>query len=224
MTVLLVLITFVVFLTIDYFYSLNRAPAAARTAEPVRTTATLQPDIVGGFRTPTVMRYHPGHTWALAEGPQYVRVGMDDLAARFFGKAEKIELPARGQWVRQGQKLCSITRDGATVAMVSPVEGMVVDVNQQAIDAPTAALRDPYGAGWLIAVQAPDEKTSFRNLLSGGLARRWMEDAAAMLRSSIPALNVAGAVAQDGGMMVEDVGQLLPAEEWKRLAGEFFLS
>ena len=69
MTVLLVLITFIGFLTIDYFYSRGKqtvvqvAPAVTKH----NVVRPLEPSLVGGFKVPEALRYHPGHTWALSE-------------------------------------------------------------------------------------------------------------------------------------------------------------
>ena len=221
MTVLLVLATFIILLLIDYFYSRRlteqEEPRAVRPESP-----PLLLSFVGGFRLPEHLRYHPGHTWALSESPNLVRVGLDDFAARLIGKAERIQLPQRGQWVRQGQKILTVQKDGGRVDMVSPIEGIVTDINQAVAQDPSLANRDPYGDGWLVTVQAPDVPTNFRNLLSGAVARKWMEEAAARLRSRLPAL--AGAVAQDGGVAVDDLASHLPAHDWSELAREFFLS
>jgi glycine cleavage system H lipoate-binding protein len=221
MTVLLVLATFIVFLTIDWFYSRKRAPAPVlQFAEAV--PIERRPDVVGGFRMPEGLRYHFGHSWAKAEGPQTVRIGLDDMAARFIGKATRLTLPKRGQWIRQGQKVWSLERDGRTIEMASPIEGMITDVNEMALADPQLPLRDPYGEGWLVAVHSPDARTNFRNLLSGAVAHKWLEEAAARLRGAVPAL--AGAYAQDGGLMVEDLGEHIPEKEWNELARELFLS
>ena len=57
--------------------------------------------------------------------------------------------------------------------------------NPQVIDAvlalahgqkPTLASEDPYGRGWILKLKAPNLATNLRNLLSGRLARKWMED------------------------------------------------
>lgn len=221
MTVLLVLATFILFLTLDYFYSRHRVTVAAeRPAEPP-VRARVLPNIVSGFLVPESLRYHPGHTWAQSEGPKLVRTGLDDFAARLVGKLEKITLPQRGQWVRQGQKIWTIHRDGVAMDMISPVEGMVTEVNDAAAADPELARRDPYGEGWLVAVESPDAKLNFRNLLSGELARWWMEEAATRLRKHLPIPS--GAVAQDGGVAVYDLTTYLHDEDWKQVTREFFL-
>jgi len=222
MTVLLVLATFVLFLVIDHFYS--KRPAV-RTVMEVQAQpavgAMLQPNVVSGFIVPENLRYHPGHTWALSESPKLVRIGFDDFASRLMGKVEKITLPQRGQWVRQGQKIWSVQRNGIKTDMVSPIEGVVTEINESAAANPQAARHDPYGEGWLLTVESPDAKLNFRNLLNGDLARWWMEEAATRLRSHLPL--PAGAVAQDGGLAVSDLGSGLNDEAWAQATREFFL-
>jgi glycine cleavage system H lipoate-binding protein len=226
MTVLLVLFTFITFLLIDHFRSRRavvQPTLQMATAKLDAVAPRLQPALAGGFEVPENLRYHPGHTWALSESPSLVRVGMDDFATKLTGKLESITLPQRGQWIRQGQKLCTLYRDDAAVDMLSPIEGTVSDINQALAADPKLALRDPYGEGWLVTVQAPDSKTSFRNLLGGPLARWWTEESASRLQRRMP-MALAGAYAQDGGVAVDNLSTQIAAKEWLPLAKEFFLS
>ncbi len=223
MTVIMVLMTFAIFLLIDYIRSQKQA--AKQPVERVVREAPshVVPALVSGFKVPENVRYHSGHTWALSESRELVRVGIDDFASRLIGKIDSIALPQRGRWVRQGQKIWSIFRDGKSVDMVSPIEGTVSDVNEAVAKDPSLALKDPYGEGWLVTVQAPDSKINFRNLLGGALARMWTEDSALRLRKRMPVAMVA-ALAQDGGVAVDDITSHLPEEDWATLTKEFFLS
>ncbi len=225
MTVLLVLFFFATFLLIDYFRSHRAIVQPVLQVAPSKhdaVAARLQPALVGGFAVPENLRYHPGHTWALSESPNLVRVGMDDFASKLAGKVDSINLPQRGQWIRQGQKMCTLYRDDVAVDMVSPIEGSVSDINQALMDDPKLALRDPYGEGWLVTVHAPDAKTSFRNLLGGAMARWWTEESASRLQRRMPM--ALGALAQDGGVAMDDLSTHIPDQEWLPLAKEFFLS
>jgi len=229
MTVLLVLFFFATFLLIDYLRTRHaNATATFHSALPVAATEQdtaprLKPALVAGFEVPANLRYHPGHTWALGESPSLVRVGMDDFASKLAGKLESISLPQRGQWIRQGQRMCTLYRDGRKVDMVSPIEGTVSNINQEVEKDPNLAVRDPYGEGWLLTVQSPDAKTSFRNLLGGALARWWTEESASRLQRRMPAMAL-GALAQDGGEALDDLSTHIPDQEWLPLAKEFFLS
>src|SRR6185369_429956 len=110
------------------------------------------PEVVAGFRIAPNLMYHPGHSWAVKEGGDLVRVGLDDFAARVAGKLDGITLPQRGRWVTQGQKAYTLQHDGAKVDMGSPIEGTVVELNEAVLRDPDLARRDPYGEGWLMLV------------------------------------------------------------------------
>src|SRR3954451_25416705 len=184
MIILLVIFTFAAAILLDHLLLrrtlvvLGDTTATAKPAGP-----RLAPAIVAGFNLPDNLAYHPGHTWDAAEGPTRVRISIDDLAPKLAGVIERIEIPERGRWIRQGQKIIAMHRDGREIDLVSPMEGEIVDINEFALRNPAETRNDPDGNGWLLTVNAPDAKTNFRNLLGGTLARRWMDDAAARLRS-----------------------------------------
>ena len=150
--------------------------------------------------------------WALGESPMLVRVGMDEFASKLIGKIDSITLPSRSTWVRQGQKFATITRDGKSIDLISPMEGSISDINEAAIKDPEAARKDPYNGGWLISVQAPDQKTNFRNLLAGNTAKWWME---ATVNRMHPA------TAQDGGEAVDDFAS---GDNWEITVKELLLN
>ena len=225
MTVLLVLLMFAIFLTIDYFYSKAKQPAvrvAPAISKQPATAPRPSPSLVGGFSVPENLRYHPGHTWALSESPNLVRIGIDDFASRLVGKVQRVMLPQRGQWIRQGQKVWTIVRNGVKVDMVSPIEGSVSDINEAVVNDPALASRAPYGEGWLVTVQSPDAKTNFRNLLAGALARWWTEESSMRLQRVVP--SALGALAQDGGVAIDDLASTMPDEQWTKITREFFLT
>jgi hypothetical protein len=113
-------------------------------------------------------------------------------------------------------------RNGKKIDMVSPIEGSVSDINEAVLSDPTLATKDCYGEGWLVTVQSPDAKTNFRNLLGGALARWWTEESSMRLQRMMPA--TLGALAQDGGVAVDDVAGQIPEEQWTKITREFFLT
>ena len=223
MTVIMVLLTLTIFLLIDYVRGQKELTKQAVLHTATREPASrVVPAMVAGFQVPENLRYHAGHAWALSESRELVRVGIDDFASKLVGKIESIALRQRGRWVRQGQKIWTIFRDGKSVDMVSPIEGTVTAINEAVVNDPELARKDPYGEGWLLTVLAPDAKINVRNLLGGTLARLWTESSALRLQSRMP-LGM-GALAQDGGVAVDDITAHLPGEDWATLTKEFFLS
>ena len=217
MTVILVLSMFLVFALIDWLLSRHEARLLVAAQRPV-----LEPAYVEGFSTPPALEYHPGHGWLIKERKHLARVGADEFAAALLGKIDRVELPRPGQWIRQGQKAWGFWRNNQKTDMVSPTEGEVIEVNAEVLQDPSLIRKDPYGAGWLMTVQVPDEEGTARNLIPKSLLTSWMREAAERLYARQGAL--AGAVAADGGRPVEDIGAVLPAEDWKKLTAEFFLT
>jgi glycine cleavage system H lipoate-binding protein len=223
MVAILVLATFILFVVADYYWQTRRArPELLVTASERLEEASMPLSMVGGFKVPAHLSYHPGHTWAVKESRQVVRVGLDDFAARLVGHLDQIQLPARGRWLRQGEKGWTVARGEHRFEMLSPMEGEVVDVNDEVLRDPSLAHRDPYGAGWLVAVNAPAADANLKNLLRGRLVHRWMEESVATLHTwASPGTS---AHLQDGGHAIADLLSVVPEERWEKLIREAFLA
>jgi glycine cleavage system H protein len=221
MTVLFVIATFMVFVLIDYM-SHRGVATDARAERPLPEMTPVEPVWVAGFQLPESLHYHRGHTWARPVDADTVVVGMDDFARRLLGPAKEVRVPAVGTWLHQGASGFGVTVDGRAADLVSPIEGEVVAVNDKLREQPTLATDDPYGRGWLVKVRSSDLAANLRNLLSGSLARRFVEDAREGLDLRLMALS--GSVLQDGGEPVADFARHLPVADWHRLVGEFLLT
>jgi len=225
MVAALVVATFVIFVTVDYYLQ-RRQPQEmeARRSEELKPGNEIPSpmNIVGGYKVPAHFSYHPGHAWAMQESPQVVRVGLDDFAARLVGQIDTLDLPARGRWLRQGEQGWMVGRGSHRFNMLSPIEGEVVDVNPEILRDPGAVHRDPYGAGWLVAVKAPAVDGNLKNLLHGRLAQRWMEESVSTLHARIDPTSEARL--QDGGHAIGDVLSMVPEFQWEKVVSELLLS
>ena len=221
MTVILVLATFLVFIVVDYMLHRGQVKQP-QPAVQLRDVSVSQPAYVDGFLVPANLRYHPGHSWLMRERTRRVRVGIDEFAAALMGGIERIELPKPGVWVRQGQKALKFFRGGESAEMLSPTEGEVIEVNPEVVRDPTLIRRDPYGQGWIMVMDVPDEETMNRNLVPVTMVRNWVRDAVERLYGQQPQL--AGAVAADGGRPADDLLAGMPDANWKKVTDEFFLT
>lgn len=165
--------------------------------------------------------YHQGHGWAIPESGNMVRVGIDDFAQKLVGKIDAIRCPQAGSEVTQGEKGWTLLVDSKSIDMLSPVDGKIVDINEGLLSSPESIRKDPYGESWLMKVQAPKLSANLKNLLSGGTARKWMEEVSENLLSRV-AYNL-GPVSQDGGALVDGIARNLDRERWDEIVREFFL-
>ncbi len=228
MTVLLVILTFALFITLDYVIELRKAgrdepeeklPTLEPTLQPAFAT---EPVWVAGYQLPEELHYHRGHTWARVVASDTVLVGLDDFARKLIGPAKNLELPQVGSQIAQGSRGFRVVVNGKSADFLSPVEGQVLEVNSEITRRPRLATDDPYGRGWVMKVRSSNLASNLHNLLSGSLARSWMENARVTLDHQLMALS--GSVLQDGGEPVADFARHLSKEEWKRLIGEFLLT
>jgi glycine cleavage system H protein len=209
-------------LLVPVWLMLTRPRAVAQVKAAGRRAAQWALD---WFRVPEGVLFHRGHTWAVpdktsVEG-RLVRVGLDDFAHALVGTPSRVVLPAPGQLLRQGEVGWKLDFDGRLVDMLSPITGRVVEVNTAVLESPDA-LRDPYGAGWLARVSVPARGSGLKNLLSGALARAWMEQTVTALRRRMSGdLEMA---MQDGGAPVEGFVRHLSADQWAAVAAEFFMT
>ena len=127
MSILFVLLTFLLILPVMYFRR-PETEAAVQIAAAKRFSGPAMSK-QAGFEVPRDYCFHPGHTWVLDEGRQNARVGIDAFAGNLFGEVDAIEIAEMNRWVRQGQKLCTVTREGKNVDLLSPVEGVLISVN-----------------------------------------------------------------------------------------------
>jgi glycine cleavage system H protein len=221
MVITMVLATFILLVAHDYYIQRRHARLLeTKIAAPeVRAQAPAFPmNAISGFKTPAHLAYHPSHSWAAKESRQVVRLGLDDFAAHVVGQIDQIDLPARGRWLRQGERGWTIARGTHRFEMLSPMEGEVVDINPEVLRNPALAHDDPYGAGWLVAVQAPAVDGNMKNLLHGRLAQRWMEESVGSLHMRVSPGSEA--YLQDGGLPIADMLSLVPEAEWDKLVEE----
>jgi len=222
MVAILVLATIIALVLVDYYFQRKKQRPMLEAKAESESFSAFPIEMVGGFKFPTRYSYHPGHSWAMKESPKRVRIGMDDFAVRLLGEIDAIELPARGRWLRQGERALTVTRGGHRFELLSSIEGEVVDVNDEILKSPRRLLADPYGIGWLLEVHSPAADANLKNLLHGKLAHQWLEDCVIDLHSKVN--GKAGVHLQDGGTAVPDVLKQIPEERWDGLVKDFLLT
>jgi glycine cleavage system H protein len=211
------LVISVLLLFIPFWRMVNRPVAALYEA-----AEGIVPAIGNWFRMPEEkIYYHQGHSWAMPESDGLVKVGIDDFAQKLVGRIDTIQLPRVGSQVTQGEKGWSLLAGGKSIDMLSPVDGKVVAVNENLLSSPGSVSKDPYGQSWLLKVQAPKVSANLKNLLAGGLARKWMDGVRESLLARMD-YNL-GAVSQDGGVPVDGIARSLDREGWDEIVKEFFL-
>jgi glycine cleavage system H protein len=210
MTIILVLLTLVVFIVIGLIKSSGRKAATTEEALPEAHT------------TPIVIEryYHPGHSWALVSSTGDVTVGVDDFTQKVVGGLSKVQLPVLGSQVKQGEVYATLERGGKALPQIAPLSGTIVGVNNKLASSPAVVNSSPLEKGWIVRIAPAQLTVELRNLLKGVIADRWQEAVSNQLvRWFASPLHP---VLQDGGQIVDNVSDLMDDAEWQCFVQEFF--
>lgn len=99
---------------------------------------------------PNELKYTKSHEW-LKEG-DVAEVGITDFAQDALGDVVFVNLPEPGDEVVAGETFGDVESVKAVSDLISPVTGIVTEINEELLDAPELLNTDPYGA-WLIRVK-----------------------------------------------------------------------
>ncbi len=101
---------------------------------------------------PEDLKYTKDHEWIRVEGDTGV-VGITDYAQGELGDVVYVELPAKGQQVKQGETFGTIEAVKAVSDLYAPVSGEVLETNSVLEKSPELVNREPYKGGWMIKIR-----------------------------------------------------------------------
>jgi glycine cleavage system H protein len=126
------------------------------------------------MNVPDDLRYSSDHEWVRAEGTA-LRVGITDYAQDALGDVVYVEIPEVGAVVEAGAKVSEVESTKSVSDIYAPVAGTVVEVNDELSTAPERLNDDPYGDGWICAIEPSDpaaaegllDAAAYRDLIAG---------------------------------------------------------
>lgn len=101
--------------------------------------------------------FNEAHLWCRCEGEDTVVIGVSAYAQDSLGEIAYIELPDVGTSVTQGEALGVIESIKVVNELISPVSGVVIEINDKLSGDPTAVNDAPYGDGWMLRIRLESE-------------------------------------------------------------------
>lgn len=107
---------------------------------------------------PQQLRYSKEHEWLSAADENGVAtVGITEFAANALGDVVYAQLPAVGDTVTAGETCGELESTKSVSDLYAPVNGEVVEANQDVVDDPALVNSAPFEGGWLFKVKLADE-------------------------------------------------------------------
>jgi len=123
---------------------------------------------------PEDIKYHKEHTWAKVSGKK-ATIGITDYAQESLGDIVYVDLPETDVEVSANTELTEIESTKANSAVIAPVSGTVIDVNENLSDSPEIINDDPYGKGWIVVIEM-DNPAELEDLMDADEYEAYIEE------------------------------------------------
>lgn len=100
------------------------------------------------------LRYAESHEWVKVEG-EYAYVGITDYAQNALGNIVYVDMPEVDDEVEKDEEFGAVESVKAASDLMSPVTGVVVEVNDKLDESPELLNEDAYG-NWIMKVKLSD--------------------------------------------------------------------
>lgn len=123
---------------------------------------------------PENIKYHKEHTWVRVSDKK-ATIGITNYAQESLGDIVYIDLPELETAVEANTELTEIESTKTTSSVISPVSGIVTEVNKELSDTPEIINEDPYGKGW-IAILNMDDDSELDDLMDASEYSTYLEE------------------------------------------------
>lgn len=174
---------------------------------------------INGVFLPAGYYLHPGHTWLKIEDKNNVCIGIDDFASRILGEFTTIQTPLMGKQLFKGSDAIHAFRNQHKASFVSPVSGVITQINPRVGKNPELINHDPYVDGWIMRIYSPDLKNDLKQLMFMDTSKSFMDREVSALFDFLE--QETQLAAADGGKLDSDLFGSLPGISWENLLDKF---
>jgi glycine cleavage system H lipoate-binding protein len=211
MVALFVVITFILFILIDFLVL-----KAEGKKHPAFSSVKV---FDGGFIYPGDVYLSTGHTWLKMLKEGMVRIGVDEFVQRTLAGLNLQTVHAEGARVKKGEVLFSGVSGDKIVNFYAPVSGTINKVNPKV----SRNENDTY-SNWILTLQ-PENVNEVKGMKYRDSAVNWLTEEFSRLKDFLSFHSndaaIAGATMHDGGNFMEGVVTTLNPDSIKEFENQF---
>jgi len=130
---------------------------------------------IQGYNLPDDLYYEQNHFWVKPDGDgELLVMGLDDFGQRMAGDIVYIQLPPEGKRLKVGKSFAKMESGKWLGKIYAPIDGELVEINEDLELDPTTINEDCYGEGWMYKIK-PDNMDDLNNLIHGQEAvEKWV--------------------------------------------------
>lgn len=119
--------------------------------------------------------YTEDHEWIKVDGEE-ATVGIADYAQDALGDIVYVELPEVGDEFAKEEAFSAVESVKAAADIYMPIDGKVLEVNEEILDDPSLLNQDPY-ENWLVKIEVAD-KSQLDDLMTSEEYEKFLDEEA----------------------------------------------
>ena len=116
------------------------------------------------MKIPNELKYTKDHEWIAIDG-EIATVGITDFAQRELGDIVYVEIETVGELLKADEVFGTVEAVKTVSDLFLPVEGEILELNEDLETSPEDVNNDPYEKGWMIKMKVSNP-SDLDNLLS----------------------------------------------------------
>ena len=116
------------------------------------------------MKTPNDLKYTKDHEWIAIDG-EIATVGITDFAQRELGDIVYVEIETVGELLKADEVFGTVEAVKTVSDLFLPVEGEILELNEDLETSPEDVNNDPYDKGWMIKMKVSNPR-DLDNLLT----------------------------------------------------------
>jgi glycine cleavage system H protein len=105
---------------------------------------------------PSELLYTAEHEWVCVHDDNTVTIGITDYAQESLGDITFVEFPDVGAVLTKGETFGVVESVKAASDLYMPLDGEILEINEQVDDEPELLNQAPFEGGWLLKVRIQD--------------------------------------------------------------------
>jgi glycine cleavage system H protein len=216
-----IIIIFFFLILIPFWIIMNRKSEAVKQIQQAVNVFTASV-----LRVPKGLLFSKNHAWVHLEKSGDTKIGIDDFLLHIVGEIRLIMLKSEGGKICKGDVIAEIEQRGKRLKILSPVSGMIIGTNSVIAENAEIMVSDPYGEGWIYAIQPSNWKAETSGFYFADEAVQWIGNELQRFKdflsvtlsknSETPML-----VFQEGGELQMNPLEGLNPEVWNDFQNEF---
>lgn len=179
------------------------------------------------LNTPTGLLFDRSHTWALMQKDGVLKMGVDEFLLKTTGPLTRLKMKVVGERVSKGHPIITLTQNGKSISIFSPVTGVIKKSNQS-LEKDVSLLNNfPYDSGWLYEIEPTNWQNENQIMMMVDTYSTFIKNEMKRLRDFFALTNVNVAkrnmqpVLQDGGEIMTGALKDCCPETWEYFQTQF---